>query len=350
MENRYASRIEKVQMSSIRVVMEKVEKLRSQGKSVVSLCAGEPDFNTPEGIKKATIEALNDNQTHYSSNRGYLGLRKKVAHLLKEQTTIDYDSDTEIIMTCGCSEAINNVCQAFINKDDEVIIFTPAFVSYQNTVLLCKGIPVEIPLKLSLGFQIDIEEVKEDNTADEAVEEEKAAEDAKDKKEEASKEAAPKKEKKFGKKKDKAVEKLEEKVKELEDMRVRQLAEFENFRKRSEKEKSQMFEVGAKSVIEKILPVIDNFERGLQGVPEEEKDAPFVKGVEMVYKQMLTAFDEMGVKPIDAVGKEFDPNLHNAVMAVDDDSLESGTVAEEMQKGYMYKESVVRHSMVKVVN
>ena len=109
MENRYASRIEKVQMSSIRVVMEKVEKLRSQGKSVVSLCAGEPDFNTPEGIKKATIEALNDNQTHYSSNRGYLGLRKKVAHLLKEQTTIDYDSDTEIIMTCGCSEAINNV-------------------------------------------------------------------------------------------------------------------------------------------------------------------------------------------------------------------------------------------------
>ena len=118
MENRYASRIEKVQMSSIRVVMEKVEKLRSQGKSVVSLCAGEPDFNTPEGIKKATIEALNDNQTHYSSNRGYLGLRKKVAHLLKEQTTIDYDSDTEIIMTCGCSEAINNVCQAFINKDE----------------------------------------------------------------------------------------------------------------------------------------------------------------------------------------------------------------------------------------
>ena len=119
---------------------------------------------------------------------------------------------------------------------------------------------------------IDIEEVKEDNTADEAVEEEKAAEDAKDKKEEASKEAAPKKEKKFGKKKDKAVEKLEEKVKELEDMRVRQLAEFENFRKRSEKEKSQMFEVGAKSVIEKILPVIDNFERGLAAVPEEQRE------------------------------------------------------------------------------
>jgi molecular chaperone GrpE len=201
---------------------------------------------------------------------------------------------------------------------------------------------------------IDIEEVKDENGVDDAVEETtETAEDKNEetsKKEEASGEETPKKEKKFGRKKDKAVEKLEEKVKELEDMRVRQLAEFENFRKRSEKEKSQMFEVGAKSVIEKILPVMDNFERGLQGVPEEEKDAPFVKGVEMVYKQMLTAFEEMGVKPIEAVGKEFDPNLHNAVMAVDDDSLESGTVAEEMQKGYMYKESVVRHSMVKVVN
>ena len=201
---------------------------------------------------------------------------------------------------------------------------------------------------------IDIEEVKDENGVDDAVEETtETAEDKNEetsKKEEASGEETPKKEKKFGRKKDKAVEKLEEKVKELEDMRVRQLAEFENFRKRSEKEKSQMFEVGAKSVIEKILPVMDNFERGLQGVPEEEKDAPFVKGVEMVYKQMLTAFEEMGVKPIEAVGKEFDPNLHNAVMAVDDDSLESGTVAEEMQKGYMYKESVVRHSMVKVAN
>ena len=159
-ENIYAKRINQVQMSSIRVVMEKVEKLKSQGKIVVSLCAGEPDFNTPEGIKKATIEALNNNQTHYSSNRGYLGLRQKVAQLLKEQTTVDYDSDQEIIMTCGCSEAINNACLAFIEPGDEVIIFTPAFVSYQNTVLLCEGIPVEIPLKASNGFQIDIEELK----------------------------------------------------------------------------------------------------------------------------------------------------------------------------------------------
>ena len=159
-----------------------------------------------------------------------------------------------------------------------------------------------------------------------------------------------KKEKRFGRKKDKNIEKLEEKLAELEDKRVRQLAEFENFRKRSEKEKSQMFETGAKTVVEKILPVIDNFERGLAGVPEEEKEAPFVQGVELVYKQLVTALNELGVKPIDAVGKEFDPNLHNAVMAVDDDSLESGTVAEEMQKGYMYNDSVVRHSMVKVVN
>lgn len=161
---------------------------------------------------------------------------------------------------------------------------------------------------------------------------------------------ADKKEKRFGKKKDKALEKLEEKVAELEDARVRQLAEFENFRKRSEKEKSQMFEVGAKSVIEKILPVLDNFERGLAGVPEEEKGTPFVEGIEMVYKQILTAFEEIGVKPIEAVGKEFDPNFHNAVMTVEDDSLESGMIAEELQKGYLYKESVVRHSMVKVVS
>lgn len=154
----------------------------------------------------------------------------------------------------------------------------------------------------------------------------------------------------FGKKKDKNITKLEEKLAELEDMRVRQLAEFENFRKRSEKEKSQMFEIGAKTVVEKMLPVIDNFERGLLAVPEEEKETPFVQGVELVYKQLLTAFEELGVKPIEAVGEEFDPNLHNAVMMVDDEELESGTVAEEMQKGYMYKDSVVRHSMVKVVN
>lgn len=188
----------------------------------------------------------------------------------------------------------------------------------------------------------------EETKAEETVSEEKETEKKETKEKEQDKKTADKKH--LGKKKDKNIEKLEEKLADLEDKRVRQLAEFENFRKRSEKEKSQMFEIGAKSVIEKMLPVIDNFERGLLGVPEEEKDTPFVQGVELVYKQLLTALDELGVKPIDAVGKEFDPNLHNAVMMVDDDTLESGMVAEEMQKGYMYKESVVRHSMVKVVN
>ena len=189
---------------------------------------------------------------------------------------------------------------------------------------------------------------EEEKITTEAAQNTDAKEDTKEAAKEKTEEIAEKKI--FSKKKDKKTEKLEEKLAEYEDLRVRQLAEFENFRKRSEKEKAQMFEIGAKTVIEKLLPVIDNFERGLAAVTEDEKETPFAQGVELVYKQLLTSFDELGVKPIEAVGKEFDPNLHNAVMMVDDDSLESGTVAEEMQKGYMYKESVVRHSMVKVVN
>ena len=189
---------------------------------------------------------------------------------------------------------------------------------------------------------------EEEKTTTEAAQNTDAKEDTKEAAKEKTEETAEKKI--FSKKKDKKTEKLEEKLAEYEDLRVRQLAEFENFRKRSEKEKAQMFEIGAKTVIEKLLPVIDNFERGLAAVTEDEKETPFAQGVELVYKQLLTSFDELGVKPIEAVGKEFDPNLHNAVMMVDDDSLESGTVAEEMQKGYLYKESVVRHSMVKVVN
>ena len=131
---------------------------------------------------------------------------------------------------------------------------------------------------------------------------------------------------------------------------MRQLAEFENFRKRSEKEKSQMFEVGAKSVVEKILPVIDNFERGLASMPEEEKGTPFADGVELVYKQMLGALDEIGVKPIEAVGQEFNPEFHNAVMHVEDEAFGENEVIEEFQKGYLYRDSVIRHSMVKVAN
>ena len=153
----------------------------------------------------------------------------------------------------------------------------------------------------------------------------------------------------FGKKKDKKVAALEEKVAELEDRTKRQMAEFENFRKRTEKEKSQMFETGAKSVIEKILPVIDNFERGLAAIEPDNKDS-FYDGMCMIHKQMLTELEKIGVTPIEALGKEFDPNFHNAVMQVESEEFESGIVAQELQKGYMYRDTVVRYSMVGVVN
>lgn len=152
-----------------------------------------------------------------------------------------------------------------------------------------------------------------------------------------------------GRKKEKKEDTVKAQINELQDKVMRQMAEFENFRKRSEKEKSAMFETGAKSVIEKILPVVDNFERGLATVPEDEKDAPFVDGMNKVYRQLLTELENLGVKPIEAVGKEFDPNFHNAVMQVENDELEPGTVAQELLKGYMYRDTVVRHSMVAVV-
>ena len=152
------------------------------------------------------------------------------------------------------------------------------------------------------------------------------------------------------KKKDKKEEAMKTKIDELEDRVKRQMAEFENFRKRTEKEKAAMFETGARSVIEKILPVVDNFERGLAAVPEEEKESAFVEGMNKIYKQLLTELDNMGVKPIEAVGQEFDPNFHNAVMHVEDENLGENIVAEEFQKGYTYHDTVVRHSMVKVAN
>ena len=159
---------------------------------------------------------------------------------------------------------------------------------------------------------------------------------------------APADEKKgfFKKKKDKKDEQIEE----LNDKLKRQMAEFDNFRKRTEKEKTQMYDMGAKSIIEKILPVIDNFERGLAAVPEEQREDAFVVGMDKVYRQMLTELDASGVKPIEAVGQEFDPNFHNAVMQVESEEYDSGVVAQELQKGYMYKDSVVRHSMVAVVS
>lgn len=150
-------------------------------------------------------------------------------------------------------------------------------------------------------------------------------------------------------KQDKKTEELKEKIAELEDIRVRQMAEFQNFRNRSEKEKAQMFDMGAKNVVEKILPVVDNFERGLAAIPEADKDGAFAQGMNMIYKQLMTELEKLGVKPIEAKGTEFNPDFHSAVMQVESDEFESGIVAEELQKGYTYKDMVVRHSMVSVV-
>lgn len=154
----------------------------------------------------------------------------------------------------------------------------------------------------------------------------------------------------FGKKKDKKDKQIEDLTAQLDDLRKRNLAEFENFRKRTEKEKSTMFDMGAKSVVEKLLPIIDNFERGFAGLSEEQMSDPFVSGMDMVYKQLVKALADIGVEPIEAVGKPFDPNLHNAVMHVEDENLGENTVAQEFQKGYLYHGSVVRHSMVQVAN
>ncbi|MEY8336746.1 nucleotide exchange factor GrpE [Lachnospiraceae bacterium 62-35] len=153
----------------------------------------------------------------------------------------------------------------------------------------------------------------------------------------------------FGKKKEKK-DPRDEKIEELSDLLKRNMAEFDNFRKRTEKEKAAMFEMGAKDVVEKILPVVDNFERGLAALPEGETEDSFAKGMEMIYKQLMKALEDMGVKPIEALGKEFDPAFHNAVMHIEDDSLGENIIAAELQKGYMYRDSVVRHSMVQVAN
>ena len=164
-----------------------------------------------------------------------------------------------------------------------------------------------------------------------------------------TKDTESKEKKKFFAKKEKK-DKKDEKIEELTDRLTRQMAEFDNFRKRTEREKSQMYEIGAKDIIEKILPVIDNFERGLAAVPEESKEDPFVEGMEKIYKQIMTTLEGVGVKPIEAVGQEFNPDFHNAVMHVEDEEVEENIIVEEFQKGYMYKDYVVRHSMVKVAN
>lgn len=206
-----------------------------------------------------------------------------------------------------------------------------------------------------------VEEAKAKAAKEQAEAEETATEDAqgaeteaKEATEEATEtegdsEAASEGKKKFFGKKEKK-DKKDEKIEELTDRVTRQMAEFDNFRKRTEKEKSQMYEVGAKDIIEKILPVVDNFERGLDAVKEEDKEDPFVQGMEKVYKHLLTTLEGIEVKPIEAVGQPFDPNFHNAVMHVEDENFGENIVAEEFQKGYTYRDSVVRHSMVKVAN
>ena len=188
--------------------------------------------------------------------------------------------------------------------------------------------------------QSDVQE----ETAEAAAEQESTVET-----ENASEPAKEEGKSKKSKKADKKNDKLQEKVDELEDRVKRQMAEFENFRKRTEKEKGMMFETGAKSVIEKILPVVDNFERGLATIPEEDKGAPFAEGMNMVYRQLITELEKLDVKPIEAVGKEFNPDFHNAVMQVESEEYESGVIAQELLKGYTYRDTVVRHSMVAVV-
>ena len=193
--------------------------------------------------------------------------------------------------------------------------------------------------------ELQNEEAKEEETvkAEEASEEKESTGGEKPEETESGEESVMLKKKK---KKDK----MEEKIEELEDRVKRQMAEFDNFRKRTEKEKSHMYEVGARDVIEKILPVVDNFERGLASVPEDQKENPVIVGMDKIYSQLMTTLTDLGVEPIEAVGGEFDPNYHNAVMHVEDEELGENVVAEEFQKGYMYKDTVIRHSMVKVAN
>ena len=219
------------------------------------------------------------------------------------------------------------------------------------------------------------EEVQEENTdavetdavkTDETMSEDTAADTAADAENEPEEEAADSDEEEDSDKKDetadtdgrnkkdgffkKKKDKKDEQIEDLQDRLKRQMAEFDNFRKRTEKEKSQMFDMGARTIIEKILPVVDNFERGLAAVPEDQKEDAFVTGMDKVYKQLMTELEAIGVKPIETEGKEFDPELHNAVMQVENEELEAGTIAQELQKGYYYKDTVVRHSMVSVVS
>ena len=199
-------------------------------------------------------------------------------------------------------------------------------------------------LEKELEETVETEEVLEE-TAEETVEAEEVTEEVVEETTEESEE----KKGFFGKKKEKK-DKKDLRIEELEDKVKRQLAEFENFRNRTEKEKSRMYEFGARDVIEKMLPVVDNFERGLAAIPEAEKGGPVASGMEMIYKQIMTTLEGLGVTPIDALNKPFDPNFHNAVMTEDTDEYESGKVSGVLQKGYTLNGKVIRPTMVKVAN
>ncbi len=194
----------------------------------------------------------------------------------------------------------------------------------------------------------EVSSEEEDKQTQETAETEKEA--AEETQQEEAKAGSGKKKKKSAKVLEMELKKSEEKAAELTDKYQRLMAEFENARKRNAKEQTRMYDVGAKEVLQKLLPVVDNFERGLDALSQEEKEEPFAQGVEKIYQQLMTVFGELGVKAMDAAGKEFNPDFHNAVMHVEDEEMGENLVVEEFQKGYMYKESVLRHSMVKVVN
>lgn len=193
-----------------------------------------------------------------------------------------------------------------------------------------------------------VEEAKKAAEAEDTQTEADVAEEVKEECSEAEKECSEKADCDDSKASKK--DKKDEQIADLTDKLTRQMAEFDNYRKRTEKEKSAMYEIGAKDVIEKILPVVDNFERGFVTVSEEEKENPFVQGMDKVYKQLMTMLEGLGVKPIEALGQEFNPDLHHAVMHVEDEEAGENVIVEEFQKGYMYRDSVVRYSMVKVAN
>jgi molecular chaperone GrpE len=228
--------------------------------------------------------------------------------------------------------------------DDQIDVQMNATAFDSNGV--CKNVNADLDDFADIPTEEFSEELSSENQADYEEEEAQDGEEA---------DTSNTKQAKYGKSffknsKSKDLAAKDQKIEELNDRLIRSMAEFDNFRKRSEKEKAQMFDIGAKSIVEKLLPIVDNFERGLGAITDKERESAFAQGIELIHKQLLTSLDEIGVKPIDAVGKEFDPNLHNAVMHGEDESLGENIVSDEFQKGYMYREYVIRHSMVKVVN